>query len=158
MDYWEMSRRTWIILMLVLAIVISFCIVEFIALSRGGSLAGTIRINNFTLCRGEKADGTPQPLTSLILKPTTVVHACGYLEVSLIWPSKLCFAYEVLKQREAVFRPYTRYCVPWRSQYISFPVTTTELLKAGVYELYAYPDADRDSPESVYFEIRPSSK
>ena len=153
-----MSKRTLVILMLVIAIVISFGIAEIIALSRGGSLAGTIRINNFTLCQGEKADGTPQPLTSLILKPTTVVYPCGYLEVSLIYPSKLCFAYEVLKNSQPVYSPYTRYCVPWRSQYISFPVTTTELLTPGVYEFYTYPDVDRDSPQSVYFEIRPSSK
>ena len=153
-----MSKRTLIISMLALATVISFGIMEIIALSRGGSLAGTIRINNFTLCQGENADGTPQPLTSLILKPTTVVHACGYLEVSLIYPSKLCFAYEVLKNSQPVYSPYTRYCVPWRSQYISFPVTTTELLIPGVYELFTYPDAARNSSESVYFEIRANSK
>jgi hypothetical protein len=153
-----MSKRTLVILMLVIAIVISFGIAEIIVLSRGGSLAGTIRINNFTLCQGEKADGTLQPLTSLILKPTTVVHPCGYLEVSLIYPSELCFAYEVLKNSQPVYRPYTEYCVPWRSQYFSFPVTTSELLIPGTYELYTYTDAARDRPASVYFEIRPSSK
>ena len=153
-----MSKRTLIILVLALAIVISFCIMEFIALSRGGSLAGIIRINNLTLCQAEKADGTPQPLTSLVLNPTTVVHACGYLEVSLSYPRKLCFSYELIKKNEAVFRPYTEYCVPWRSQYFSFPVTTSELLVPGTYELYTYTDAARDQPASVYFEIRPSSK
>jgi hypothetical protein len=153
-----MSKRTLVILMLVLAIVISFGVMEIIALSRGGSLAGTIRIENFTLCQGEKADRTPQPLTSLIIRPTTVVHACGYVEVSLIWPSDLCFYYQLEKQDDIVFRPHSYYCMPYRSQYFSFPITTTELLVPGTYKLYSYEIMERDRPASVYFEIRANSK
>jgi hypothetical protein len=154
----EMSDRTRVRLILACTIVVFFSIMLVLMGTRGGSLAGVIRIKNFTLCQVDNANGAPRPLTSLIFTPTTVIHACGYLEVSLIYPSKLCFAYEVLKQREAVFRPYTEYCVPWRSQYFSFPVTTTELLVPGTYELFTYTDAARDRPASVYFEIRPNSK
>ncbi len=154
MDYGEIPPRMRVGLVLAFAIAISFCVVEYIVLSRGGSLAGTIHINNFTLCQGEKADGTPQPLPSLILKPTNIVHACGYLDVSLIWPSELCFTYEVMKKKESVFRRYDAYCVPWRSQYFSFPVTTTELLIPDMYKLYICSDIKLNSPASVDFEIR----
>jgi hypothetical protein len=122
-------------------------------------IAGKIRIENFTLCQMNYMSGSPQPLSSSILTPTAAVTACGYMDVD---PScsvpDLCLAYEVLRGSESVFRPYTRYCMPWHSQYFSFPVESRELLVPGIYELYAYPDAARDQPASVFFEIRPSSK
>ena len=84
MDYWEIPPHVRVGLVLAFAIAISFCVVEYIVLSRGGSLAGTIRIESFTLCQANNTGGTPQPLPSLILKPTTVVHACGYLAIEFV--------------------------------------------------------------------------
>jgi len=163
-----MSTRVRISLILAFAIVVvvcwgsSFVVVNTISrllLEDRICIAGKIRIENFTLCQMNYMGGTPQPLSSLILTPTTAVTACGYLNVD---PScsvpDLCLAYEVLSGSQPVYRPYTRYCMSWHSQYFSFPVETRELLVPGIYELYAYPDAARDQPASVFFEIRPSSK
>lgn len=153
-----MPKRTLVILMLVIAIVISFGIAEIIVFSRGGSLGGPIRIENFTLCQTDNTDGTLRPLTSSILTPTTVVHACGYLDVSLLFPGELCLYYQLERHNKIVFRPDSYYCMPYRSQYFSFPVTTTELLTPGTYEIYSYPTILRERPASVYFEVRPNSK
>jgi len=153
-----MSNRTRIILILAFAIVVFFSISFVLAGTRGGSLSGVTGIKNFTLCQADSATGTPQPLASFVLTPTMIVHACGYVDVRVIYPADLCFYYELIKEKETVFRPRSYYCVPYRSQYFSFPVTTTELLVPGAYELYAYLTIERDLAESVYFEIRPSSK
>lgn len=158
MDYWEMSLRVRFRLILAFAIVVFIGIAFVLAETRGGSLSGVMGIKNFTLCQADSAGGTPRPLASLILSPTTVVHACGYVDVRVTYPADLCFYYQLEKGNETVFRPKAYYCVSYHSQYFSFPVTTTELLVPGAYELYTYPDAARDSPESVYFEIRPGSK
>lgn len=153
-----MSNRTRFRLILAFAIVVSFSILLVLVSARGGSLSGVMGIKNFTLCQADITGGAPRPLASLILSPTTVVHACGYLDVSLSYLGELCFYYQLIKENETVFRPKSYYCVPYHAQYFSFPVTTTALLVPGTYELYTYITIERDRAEGVYFEIRPGPK
>jgi|WetSurMetagenome_2_1015567.scaffolds.fasta_scaffold99156_2 hypothetical protein len=88
-----MSKQMQIRLMLAFFIVIFLGISLVMMIARGGSLSGVMGIRNFTLCQAGYAGGTPRPLASLILSPTTVVYACGYLDVSLSYPGDLCFYY-----------------------------------------------------------------
>jgi hypothetical protein len=151
-----MSKQMRIRLVLALSIVVFFSILLAIVIARGGTLSGVNGIKDFTLCQADNAGEIPRPLGAIVLTPTTVIHACGYLDVSLSYPGDLCFYYKLIKDNETVFRPQSYYCVLYHSQYFSFPVTTSELLVPGAYELYAYITIERDRSESIHFEISQS--
>jgi len=143
--------------MLGLAIVVSFSVLLVLMSARGGSLAGAIRIKDFTLCQGDIAGGKPEPLSSLVLSPTRVIYACGYLEIGVAYPGNAGLYYYLNKGEETVFRPNSYYYLPFHSQYFSFPITATVLLTPGKYQLAIY-EMGYPKTASVSFEVRPNPK
>ena len=150
-----MTKRVRIRLMLGFGIVIGFSVLLILMITRSGSLAGGIRIESFALCQGDIADGKPVPLKSLILSPTQVIYACGYLEIGVAYPGNTGLYYYLNRGEETIFRPNSYYHLPFHSQYFWFPITTTVLLTPGKYQLAVYEISDPKT-ESVSFEVRPN--
>jgi hypothetical protein len=113
-------------------------------------------VRDFTLCQANSTTATPSPLSSLVLTPTSVVYACGYLEVSPPNFGNLCLSFYLNRDNETVFRP-DYYCLPAQSQHFSYPIRTGELRTPGKYRLYTYNLSTRNWSESVAFEIQPDS-
>jgi hypothetical protein len=150
-----MSRRARIGLMLGFALVIAFGVLLILVSARGSSLAGGIHIKDFTLCQGDVADGKLEPLNSLVLSPTMMIYACGYLEIGVAYPGNAGLYYYLNRGAETVFRPNSYYYLPFHSQYFSFPIATTVLLTPGKYQLAVY-EIGVPKTVSVNFEIRPN--
>jgi hypothetical protein len=112
-------------------------------------------VRDFTLCQANSAIATPLPLSSSVLTPTSVVYACGYLEVSPPNFGNLCLGFYLNRDKETVFIP-DYYCLPAQSQYFSYPIRTGELRTPGKYRLYVYNLGTRNWLESVPFDIHPN--
>lgn len=149
-------RRKLFRLMLGLAIVVSSGILLTLVIARGGSLTGAIRVKEFSLCQATTAGGRPQPLSSLVLTPTTIIYACGYLETEGSFIGRVYLRYYLNRGLETVFEPDSDYSLPFHSQYFSIPISTPVLLTPGEYRLYVFELGARSWLESVRFEISPS--
>lgn len=141
----------------ILAAAVSLSILCSLIIERGGILADPTRVEDFSLCQADIVGGKPQPLTSLILTPTSVIYACGYLEISEPRPWNMCLAFDLNRDRETIFRSDS-YCLPSHSQFFLYPIRTRGWGIPGKYRLYVYNVASRDWTESVAFEISPSPK
>jgi hypothetical protein len=122
--------------------------------ARGGPLSGVVQIKDLTLCQRDVVDGKPEPLNSLVISPTRVIYACGYLEIGVTYPGNAGLYYYLNKEEETVFRPSSYFYLPFHSQYFSFPITTPILLTPGKYQLAIY-EIGHPKTASVSFEVRP---
>jgi hypothetical protein len=116
-----------------------------------------ILVRDFTLCQADTIDGKPKPLDTLVLTPTTVIYACGYLEANA-FAGQVCFDSYLNKGTETIYSLESYYCLPAHSQYFTLPIKAEALRIPGQYRLYIYEVYSRLWLKSVAFEISSSSK
>ncbi len=143
----EILRRLLIAIGLLMAIM---CVLIILT---GGAPFGTMRVKDFTLCEADLRDGKPQPLNSLVLKPTNVVYGCGYMTVELSVSTVQCLEFYLNRGIETIAQSVTNYCLPSHSQYFLYPFSSTQLRNPGKYRLYVYDPGSREWIESIAFEI-----
>jgi hypothetical protein len=116
-----------------------------------------IQVRDFTLCQSDAINGKSAPLDTLVLTPTTVIYACGYLEANA-FAGRVCLDAYLNKGTETVYSLKSSYCLPANSQCFTFPITTEVLRTPGQYRLYVYEVYSRLWLKSVPFEIRLNSE
>ena len=135
---------------------IYFTVLAVQSIPYGGKLFGTNRVLEFSLCETDEiGDEKPRVLTSTVLGPTSVVYACGYLEIERPDPRlTTCLGFDLYRDNDLILRYTKHYCSQKLSGYFSFAIGTRELRQPGEYRLEVFDPGVRTWHEYFAFTIR----
>jgi hypothetical protein len=135
---------------------IYFTVLAVQSIPYGGKLFGTDRVLEFSLCEtDESGDEKPRVFTSTVLEPTSVVYACGYLEIERPDPRlTTCLAFDLYRDSDLIVQYPEDYCTQKLSGYFSFAMVSRELRQPGKYRLAVFDPGVRTWHEYFAFTIR----
>jgi hypothetical protein len=123
-------------------------------LSGGDIFEGSARVRDFYLCSAEEMkDGRPASLSSNVISPTTLVHVCGYLEISGTFHRPICLRFIMPKGDDLLWLP-GEYCEQETSGYFSYDIETQELLYPGTYLIEVLDVSNRTWTRTIKIEIQ----
>ncbi len=149
------SARSKIFWISAALLVITFYVLA--AIQGGGIIGGyTSSVSDFSLCDSDKSvAGSPRKLTTAVISPTSVVYACGYLEIDKpVAGLNTCLLFNLWRNNALLVRYPDAYCTQDGSGYFSYAIKTDELQVPAAYKLEVFDWGLRTWITSTTFEVR----
>ncbi len=153
----SLPRSTLVGMFCVIAVLIVLTCFVLETIGGSGKTGGyTSKVLDFSLCTSDEfIEGRPRKLNSVVITPTSIIYACGYLQIeNQIAGEPTCLLFDLQRNDRLILRYPDAYCTQNGSGYFIYAIKTNKLQVPAKYKLEVFDEGLKNWKENIAFEVR----